>query len=150
MPVAGGLKQKTMKEKFKEFVAAKRAVSPVIGVVLMVAVVVILAAVIGAFVLGLGGSQTTTPQASFTYDNGVLTMSAGESIPVDQISLEDDAAFDDADGDDLVEAGDTATTADSNGDGVITVTWTSADGSESAVLASIEVGDGGTGDDGTN
>lgn len=57
-----------------------RAVSPVIGVVLMVAVVVILAAVIGAFVLGLGGNQQAAQQASFSYSGGTLTMESGESI----------------------------------------------------------------------
>ena len=42
-----------------------RAVSPVIGVILMVAITVILAAVIGTFVLGLGDSiSESTPQAS--------------------------------------------------------------------------------------
>jgi len=42
-----------------------RAVSPVIGVILMVAITVILAAVIGTFVLGLGYSLSdTSPQAS--------------------------------------------------------------------------------------
>ena len=41
-----------------------RAVSPVIGVILMVAITVILAAVIGAFVLGLGDQlQETAPNA---------------------------------------------------------------------------------------
>jgi len=46
-----------------------RAVSPVIGVILMVAITVILAAVIGTFVLGLGDQvQSTTPQASFGFD----------------------------------------------------------------------------------
>ncbi|WP_335999501.1 type IV pilin N-terminal domain-containing protein [Halorientalis halophila] len=44
------------------------AVSPVIGVILMVAITVILAAVIASFVLGLGGSQQSTPQASFSWD----------------------------------------------------------------------------------
>ena len=46
------------------------AVSPVIGVILMVAITVILAAVIASFVLGLGGSQQQTPQASFSWDYG--------------------------------------------------------------------------------
>jgi flagellin-like protein len=69
-----------MKEQLKQFVADKRGVSPVIGVVLMVAVVVILAAVIGAFVLGLGGSQQSTPQASFSYDDGTLIMSGGDTL----------------------------------------------------------------------
>ncbi len=36
------------------------AVSPVVGVILMVAITVIMAAVIGAFVYGYGGSMTTT------------------------------------------------------------------------------------------
>jgi flagellin-like protein len=44
------------------------AVSPVIGVILMVAITVILAAVIASFVLGLGGSQQQTPQASFSWE----------------------------------------------------------------------------------
>ena len=38
----------------------ERAVSPVIGVILMVAITVILAAVIGAFVFGMGGSLQKT------------------------------------------------------------------------------------------
>jgi len=47
-----------------------RAVSPVIGVILMVAITVILAAVIGTFVLGLGDQvQSTTPSASFGFDS---------------------------------------------------------------------------------
>ncbi|WP_280536386.1 type IV pilin N-terminal domain-containing protein [Halopenitus sp. POP-27] len=46
-----------------------RAVSPVIGVILMVAITVILAAVIGTFVLGLGDDlQNDQPTASFNMD----------------------------------------------------------------------------------
>ena len=45
------------------------AVSPVIGVILMVAITVILAAVIGTFVLGLGQKVGQSgPTASFTFD----------------------------------------------------------------------------------
>ncbi|WP_254274021.1 type IV pilin [Haloarcula marina] len=45
------------------------AVSPVIGVILMVAITVILAAVIATFVLGLGDNlSNTAPQASFSFD----------------------------------------------------------------------------------
>ena len=48
------------------------AVSPVIGVILMVAVTVILAAVIGTFILGLGDNVQENPQAavSFTENPG--------------------------------------------------------------------------------
>jgi len=52
--------------KLKNLFTEDRAVSPVIGVILMVAITVILAAVIGTFVIGLGDDiGATTPQASF-------------------------------------------------------------------------------------
>lgn len=47
------------------FFGDEEAVSPVIGVILMVAITVILAAVIGAFVIGIGDDQSTVPQASW-------------------------------------------------------------------------------------
>ena len=47
----------------------KRAVSPVIAVILMVAITVILAAVIATFVLGIGEDvNDTAPQASFGFE----------------------------------------------------------------------------------
>lgn len=46
----------------------ERAVSPVIGVILMVAITVILAAVIAAFVLDLGGSVGQEAQAGVSMD----------------------------------------------------------------------------------
>jgi len=46
----------------------ERGVSPVVGVILMVAVTVILAAVIGSFVLNLGGSVSQPAQAGVTVD----------------------------------------------------------------------------------
>ena len=62
-----------------------KAVSPVIGVILMVAITVILAAVIGTFVLGLGDSiSDTTPSASINgeIDDGdiVFTHQSGQNI----------------------------------------------------------------------
>jgi flagellin-like protein len=47
----------------------EEAVSPVIGVILMVAITVILAAVIAAFVFGLGGQQAQAPTASIVAAN---------------------------------------------------------------------------------
>ena len=82
---------------FKQLFTEDRAVSPVIGVILMVAITVILAAVIGTFVLGLGDQVSeSAPQAQFTFDfseNGsnpeVLTVThdGGDSIEADQLSL---------------------------------------------------------------
>lgn len=55
--------------KLRQLLTDEDAVSPVIGVILMVAITVILAAVIGTFVLGLGDQvQDNAPQASFTFD----------------------------------------------------------------------------------
>ncbi len=68
-------------------VVAEDAVSPVIGVILMVAVTVILAAVIGTFVLGVGqGASSPTPQASweFDYDDGGDGFGAGTN---DQLTV---------------------------------------------------------------
>jgi len=63
--------------EFKNLFGDERAVSPVIGVILMVAITVILAAVIGTFVLGLGDQlQTTTPSASFGFDQGTTDVTA--------------------------------------------------------------------------
>ena len=45
----------------RKFSKDEDAVSPVIGVILMVAITVILAAVIAAFVFGMGGSLTEAP-----------------------------------------------------------------------------------------
>ncbi|WP_135823069.1 type IV pilin [Halostella litorea] len=45
-----------------------RAVSPVIGVILMVAITVILAAVIGAFVLDLGSNQSENANAGVSIE----------------------------------------------------------------------------------
>jgi len=73
----------------------ERAVSPVIGVILMVAITVILAAVIGAFVLQLGDSVSqTAPQASVGIDDTnvtdneiVLRHSGGDTIEWDETNL---------------------------------------------------------------
>jgi flagellin-like protein len=55
-----------------------RAVSPVIGVILMVAITVILAAVIGTFVLGLGdniGGDDAQASLSFNQDDDTVHVS---------------------------------------------------------------------------
>jgi flagellin-like protein len=73
---------------FKQlFTDDEDAVSPVIGVILMVAITVILAAVIGTFVLGLGDQvSSTSPSASFSFDYD--TSEDGTTATVD---LTDDA-----------------------------------------------------------
>jgi len=87
------------------------AVSPVIGVILMVAITVILAAVIATFVLGLGDSlSNTAPQATFSFE-------------YDQ-------------GDDSVGGGDYSGSSNSAGDGLLTVTH---DGGDQIEAGNLEI-----------
>ena len=65
------------------------AVSPVIGVILMVAITVILAAVIATFVLGLGEQVSdTAPQASFSYDYENISSGVNDSFSSSVISAD--------------------------------------------------------------
>ena len=59
-----------------------RGVSPVVGVILMVAITVILAAVIGTFVLDLGSNVQQNPQAGVTFSE------EGTDVVVQVISME--------------------------------------------------------------
>jgi flagellin-like protein len=78
---------------FKQLFTEDRAVSPVIGVILMVAITVILAAVIGTFVLGLGDQVSeSAPQAQFTFDyNGStglnVTHDGGDAIDAGDLNV---------------------------------------------------------------
>ena len=56
------------------FQDSERAVSPVIGVILMVAITVILAAVIGTFLLGLGDSLGGTATAGISVSGDTATV----------------------------------------------------------------------------
>ena len=55
-----------MTTRTRHLIKEEEAVSPVIGVILMVAITVILAAVIGAFVFGMGGSLQSTYTVAVT------------------------------------------------------------------------------------
>ncbi|WP_318568253.1 type IV pilin N-terminal domain-containing protein [Salinigranum marinum] len=78
---------------FRKLLTEDRAVSPVIGVILMVAITVILAAVIGTFVLGLGDQVSeSAPQAQFSFDfangtYGTITHDGGDSIDDSTLSV---------------------------------------------------------------
>ncbi len=60
----------------KQLLSDDKAVSPVIGVILMVAITVILAAVIGTFVLGLGESVNQNANAGVTVDGDNVTLTS--------------------------------------------------------------------------
>jgi len=63
------------------------AVSPVVGVILMVAVTVILAAVIASFVLDLGSNVQANPSAGVTFSE-VTDGSSNNAVEVQVVALE--------------------------------------------------------------
>lgn len=86
----------------KEVHPEETAVSPVIGVILMVAITVILAAVIGTFVVGIGSEVEPSAQAgvTFDYDGGSdeLTVNVIDAGNVDALYIENqDDPIDDSD-----------------------------------------------------
>ncbi|WP_148414254.1 type IV pilin [Haloferax sp. KTX1] len=135
----------------KNFLSESRAVSPVIGVILMVAITVILAAVIGTFVLGLGDQVgDTAPQASFTFDherstgNLTITHESGAAIDPARVTIsgpidEDGDAWNEVDTTATeISAGSSitvvATGASFDSGETVRVVWTSESGSNSATL----------------
>jgi len=136
-----------------------RGVSPVIGVILMVAITVILAAVIATFVLGLGDQLSdTSPSASFSTSEvsesssgswnvtGNATVefrhTGGADISVDTLRISGSSVLSDAgttnlaDADEdwsgTISAGDTIRVPVEDGDTRISLIWQS-DGSSSTL-----------------
>ena len=139
---------------------SERAVSPVIGVILMVAITVILAAVIGTFVLGLGDQvQETAPNAQWdteynsTSGTVNITHTSGDSVTASRLSASGSSVdgtasdlsnesqggvvskFPNAD----VTAGDTAAVnVVSSPSGSVRLVWTSEGGGSSSTLTTYE------------
>ncbi|AXG07887.1 type IV pilin [Haloplanus rubicundus] len=129
--------------QLKQLLTEDRAVSPVIGVILMVAITVILAAVIGTFVLGLGDQVSeSAPQASFSFDfngsNGVnITHEGGETLEESNINVSGDeggvtetTAFPST-----IAAGDTAEYGSVAEGETIRVVWTNPAGGSTNTIA---------------
>jgi flagellin-like protein len=138
-----------LKQLFKD----DDAVSPVIGVILMVAITVILAAVIASFVLGLGDSaDEVAPNAGFNFDYDGSSGGSGADLTVihdsgDAITVSDLTITGEEDGNDIsnpwpatdasgtkdgntaVVAGDRTTLSSINPDYEVTISWVSGDSS---------------------
>jgi flagellin-like protein len=136
------------------------AVSPVIGVILMVAITVILAAVIATFVLGLGEQvSNTSPTAQFNTNwdgnatnagNLTFTHAGGDTISSDNLNLRGQTGNGDTIGmtwtnatdgsKSQVSAGMSATYGDGSDEdkvasnGVVRLVWQNSEGSSSATL----------------
>jgi flagellin-like protein len=155
--------RETTTMQFTNLLGDDDAVSPVIGVILMVAITVILAAVIGTFVLGLGDQvSNTSPTASFTFDfnddgtndnpadtlaqssatDGPLSIThdGGDGIEASQLQITDGTDTAEVGGtiaidewSNTVSAGDTES-IQVDSDDTIRVTWQSSNGGDTATL----------------
>jgi flagellin-like protein len=111
----------------KLFTRTDRGVSPVVGVILMVAITVILAAVIGTFVLDLGSNVQQNPQAGVTFseDGGNVTVQLVSKENAEGVYVQyDGGQFVDSDGNDDTSDLDSATYALENVGDSVTVTPT--------------------------
>jgi flagellin-like protein len=131
--------------QLKQLFTEDRGVSPVIGVILMVAITVILAAVIGTFVLNLGSSvQQSAPQASmdFDYDTSATTVnithSTGDSLEEGQVSISESDTTNNltkATDDGTYTAGDEIGYGTYDSGETIRVVWESSNGENSATIS---------------
>ena len=146
----------------KKLLTDDDAVSPVIGVILMVAITVILAAVIASFVLGLGDSTSTTPSASFDFEynsadgNVTVTHETGDNIDENRLSVVLNGTSKDwpssATSGDTVSSGTTivvgqngdifaSTDLNASSGDTIKIAWNSEDGESSSTLGEYNVPD---------
>ena len=143
--------------RLRELVTDDDAVSPVIGVILMVAITVILAAVIGAFVLGFGGGGPSAPTASWdTSETNVSAQQVNVTFTADSVSDTFNASTLSVDGNgpssaDLVQAGSTIEVVLNNSGGSgdysegsdVDLVWTKGGSSSTLQTHTLSVGTSG-------
>jgi len=122
-----------------------RAVSPVVGVTLLIGIAVILAAVIGGVVLGIGLGPADAPQATLEAENFDtsadefdIVHNGGDPVDLSNVELRGDVS---ATLSGQLAAGESKTitsTTIASGD-EITVVWVGEDGGDDTVLATFEV-----------
>lgn len=119
-----------------------RGVSPVIGVILMVAITVILAAIIGVFVFDFGSSVSESPpQAQFSMIDGetdekVLTHEGGDTIDKNRISVlvDGEPATFNSEFNESISSGNSATIDVSGATNEVRIVWESSNGERTATL----------------
>ncbi|EFW92793.1 hypothetical protein ZOD2009_07984 [Haladaptatus paucihalophilus DX253] len=127
----------TLKETVSAKLSETRAVSPVIGVILMVAITVILAAVIGTFVMGLGNNVSKNAQAGVSFDQNATAVdiqltSMGNVNDVSSFSLNATGSCSDISSASFNDVGDIVTTTGCSAGDKITVT-ASIDGEKNVI-----------------
>ena len=117
-----------------------RGVSPAIAVILMATVAIILAAVIGAFVLGIGGSTSeSAPAVSFSVDQQgerlLITHNSGDTIATSNLKLTGIKGWGPSEQD--LATGDTISTTPEPGAERVDIVWEATD--SASVLRTLDV-----------
>ena len=131
-----------MNWKLHELFEDEKAVSPVVGVALLIAMTVILAAVIGAVVLGLGAGSADAPQASFSFEvdadnNLVATHEGGDTLNENEIVLRGDVDADASFTGDTLTAGESFTIDETDFDAntdTVRIVWQDPNSDQTHVL----------------
>lgn len=129
-----------------QVVRDETAVSPVIGTILLVAITVILATIIGVFAVGLGEqAQTDVPNVDFDYDyddsappDVTITHERGQEIDAGQLEVQG-ASPTGGWGASEVESGVSWTGEVDTGAEEVRVVWRDDDGRTSHTIARSEV-----------
>lgn len=131
----------------KEIFTDDSAVSPVIGVILMVAITVILAAVIGSFVLNLGNNvQQTSPQATIDWEYNQsgdvvnATHNTGEALDnstlgISETGANDEIALAGGGSDNTYTAGEEIANGTYDAGETIRIVWNAPDSGNSAIIS---------------
>ena len=121
----------------------RRAVSPVIGVILMVAITVILAAVIGTFVLDLGQNVESNPTAGVSADvdpaNNDFTITYVSSGSADEVEVRDEN--ENGNTHTLDSVGDQASNSDLDATDSDELLIVAIEGNNEAVIQRVDVSD---------
>lgn len=121
----------------------EHAVAPVVGIALLIAITVILAAVIGSIVFGLSADPGDSPQVSisFTVDGGdvILNHEGGETLDTDQVVIKnEDEVVDELDDVDDIQAGQSVETDAEESEDRISVVWQDPTSDAENILATFE------------
>ncbi|WP_277543501.1 type IV pilin N-terminal domain-containing protein [Haloarcula laminariae] len=116
----------------KELLSDDSAVSPVIGVILMVAITVILAAVIASFVLGLGDTAgDAAPQVSTSCtSSGDLVHEGGDTVDGSRLSTSGSGSANT--GDTSIKSGENLATGMSEDEDLV---WEEPSGDSTSIIA---------------
>lgn len=142
----------------QRFIENDRALPPVVGVILMVAITIILAATVSAFLFGFTGLLQSPPQTAFGFDydpggsgvcdlstggnDGVLTVSpeSGDAIDAERVTLTangTEVSWNDCGGGNEVNA-TSEITVSVDEDQTVRVIWTAADGDRTQTIGKWE------------